>query len=66
MQKFGLLGDTAADERSEKNPERALLELGNLLLEIWNLETIESWASRAGHPLDRLQDKYARKGLSME
>jgi hypothetical protein len=31
---FGLLEDTAADERSEKNPERALLELGNLLLEI--------------------------------
>ena len=66
MKKFSPLGDTAAGERPEKNPEQALLELGNLLLGIWNLETMESWASRAGHPLDRLQDKYARKGLSME
>lgn len=54
MKKFGLLGETAADERPEKNPKRALLELGNLLLEVWNLEIIESWASRAGHPLDHL------------
>jgi hypothetical protein len=50
MKKLGLLGDTAADERSEKNPERALLELGNLLLEIWNLEAIESWASSRNCP----------------
>jgi hypothetical protein len=49
--KFGLLGDTAADERPEKNPERALLELGNLLLEIWNLEPSNHGPQGPGIPL---------------
>jgi hypothetical protein len=52
MKTFGLLGDTAADKRPENNPEPALLELRIMLLETWDLETIESWGPQGpGMPL---------------
>ena len=42
------------------------MELGILLLEIWNLKTFEDWAGEAGHPIERIHDTYARRGLSIE
>lgn len=60
------LANTTSLGKPENNPESALLELGILLLEIWNLKTFESWAIEAGHPTARLQETYARRGLSIE
>lgn len=52
----------------ENDPELALMELGILLLEIWNMRTFESWLKTAGHLMDnvQLQDRYIRLRYSIE
>lgn len=39
----------------ENDPELALMELGILLLEIWNMKTFESWLETMGHSIDSSQ-----------
>lgn len=39
-------------EPLENDPELALMELGILLLEVWNTRTFESWLKTAGHSMD--------------
>ncbi len=55
-------------EIPENDPELALMELGILLLEIWNMRTFESWLESAGHLIDvsQLQDRYTRLRYSIE
>lgn len=56
------------DELPDNDPELALLELGILLLEIWNMRTFESWLITAGHLMDesQAQDRYIRLRYSIE
>ena len=60
-------GETAS-EPTENDPELALLELGILLLEIWEMKTFESWLRAAGHLMDlsQIQDRYTRLRYSIE
>lgn len=55
-------------EIPENNPELALMELGILLLEIWNMQTFESWLKTAVRFTDipQLQDKHTRLLYSIE
>ena len=55
-------------EYPQNDPELALLELGILLLEIWNMTTFESWLITAGHLMDlpQIQDRYFRLRYSIE
>ena len=46
---------TAPYEPPENDPELALMELGILLLEIWNMKTFESWLETMGHSIDSSQ-----------
>lgn len=52
----------------ENDPELALMELGILLLEIWDVRTFESWLKTAGHLVDhsKVQDRYLRLRYSIE
>ena len=56
------------NEHPENDPELALMELGILLLEIWNMRTFESWLKASGHVVDtsQVQDKYFRLRYSIE
>ena len=57
-----------SNELPENDPELALMELGILLLEVWNMRTFESWVITAGHSIDipQLQDRYIRLRYSIE
>ena len=50
------------NEPPENDPELALMELGILLLEVWNIRTFESWLKTAGHSTDisQLQNRHIR------
>ena len=55
-------------ELPENDPELALMELGILLLEVWNTRTFESWMESVGHSIyiSQLQDRYIRLRYSIE
>lgn len=55
-------------EPQENDPELALMELGILLLEVWNIKTFESWLKTAGHSMDtpQLQDRHIRLIYSIQ
>ena len=56
------------NELPENDPELALMELGILLLEIWDMRTFESWLENTGHVTDclQVQDRYFRLRYSIE
>lgn len=68
IEQFGDQPDELLSEIPENDPELALMELGILLLEIWNMRTFESWLKAAGHLMDfpQLQDRYTRLRYSIE
>lgn len=57
-----------SEEPQENDPELALMELGILLLEVWNTRTFESWLKTAGHSMEipQLQDRHIRLIYSIE
>lgn len=50
-------------QRSEDNPEVALLELGILLVEIWTEKTLEHWVENTGGAVSDLSNRALRRGL---
>ena len=46
---------TAPYEPPENDPEKALMELGILLLENWKMKTFESWLETTWHSIDSSQ-----------
>ena len=68
MREFSDETDGVLNELPENDPELALMELGILLLEIWNMTTFESWLETAGHLMDirQVQDRYIRLRYSIE
>ena len=68
VRQFSDVTSETLNEPPENDPELALLELGILLLEIWNLITFESWSRTAGHLIDipQIQDRYIRLRYSVE
>ena len=68
MKHFSGKANEILNQRPENDPELALMELGILLLEIWNMSTFESWLRDAGHPMDtsEVQDRYIRLRYSIE
>lgn len=64
---FGDQASEILEELPENDPELALMELGILLLEIWNMRTFESWLRSAGHVLDKsqVQDRFIRLRYSI-
>lgn len=53
-------------QRSDDEPEAALLELGILLVELWTETTIESWVESTGRANTDLSDLARRRGLLYE
>ena len=68
MRQFSNQTTEILNELPENDPELALMELGILLLEVWNMRTFESWMESAGHSLRtlQLQDRYIRLRYSIE
>ena len=68
MKQFSDQANEIPNDIPENDPELALMELGILLLEIWNMKTFESWLKSAGYLLDvsQLQDRYIRLRYSIE
>ncbi|KAL8922163.1 MAG: hypothetical protein Q9208_005358 [Pyrenodesmia sp. 3 TL-2023] len=50
-------------ERSDDNPDVALLELGILLVELWTAKTFESWVESTGRATSDLSNLALRRGL---
>ena len=67
IRQFGDQASEILKELPENDPELALMELGILLLEIWNMRTFESWLRSAGHVLDKsqVQDRFIRLRYSI-
>lgn len=55
-------------ELPENDPELALMELGILLLKIWNMVTFERWLKTTDHLMENseMQDRYVRLRYSIE
>ncbi|KAL9029906.1 MAG: hypothetical protein Q9196_001909 [Gyalolechia fulgens] len=53
-------------QRSDDNPEMALLELGILMVELWTEKTIESWLEDGGRADTDLSNLALRRGLLYE
>ncbi|KAI4259577.1 MAG: hypothetical protein L6R42_004505 [Xanthoria sp. 1 TBL-2021] len=53
-------------QRSEDNPEVALVELGILLVEIWTEKTLEHWVENTGRAISDLSNLPLRRGLLYE
>ncbi|KAL8924562.1 MAG: hypothetical protein Q9172_002646 [Xanthocarpia lactea] len=53
-------------QRSDDNPDVALLELGILLVELWTEKTFESWVESTGRTTSDLSDLALRRGLLHE
>ena len=68
MRQFSNQATEILNELPENDPELALMELGILLLEVWNMATFESWMESAGHFIDisQFQDRYIRLRYSIE
>ena len=68
MKDFNDQSKEIPNELPENDPELALMELGILLLEVWNMRTFESWMKSAGHSINisQLQDRYIRLRYSIE
>ena len=50
-------------QRSDDNPDVALLELGILLVEVWTGKTLESWVESTGRVTSDLSNLALRRGL---
>ena len=68
MRHFSSQTTEVPNELPENDPELALMELGILLLEVWNMRSFESWMESAGHSIDisQLHDRYIRLRYSIE
>ena len=68
MRHFSDQTNETLNELPENDPELALMELGIMLLEIWNMRTFESWLKAAGHLMDvsQVQDRYIRLRYSIQ
>lgn len=53
-------------QRSDDNPDVALLELGILLVELWTEKTLESWVESTGRATSDLSNLALRRGLLFE
>ncbi|KAL8935147.1 MAG: hypothetical protein Q9211_004853 [Gyalolechia sp. 1 TL-2023] len=53
-------------QRSDDNPEMALLELGILMVQLWTEKTIESWLEDGGRADTDLSNLALRRGLLYE
>lgn len=62
----GRFEESTTCQRSDDNPEIALLELGILLMELWTERTIESWVEDAGRANSDLSNLALRRGLLYE
>lgn len=59
----GRFEESTSCQRSEDDPEAALLELGILLVEVWTEKTMEAWVESIGRAYADLSDLALRRGL---
>ncbi|KAL8999386.1 MAG: hypothetical protein Q9188_005900 [Gyalolechia gomerana] len=62
----GRFEESTTCQRSDDNPEIALLELGILMVELWTEKTLESWLEDAGRANSDLSNLALRRGLLYE